>query len=121
MSKRGFLAVATTVVAGAGLVACVLNGPANAPPPAGMAHVEMGLRSSSPKTLTIRRGETIQFRNISIFPHTVTNNAGPPAGRRSNRARFRRARSISSASTSPAPTPTSAGIMRTRGWSAPSS
>src|SRR5438876_5896805 len=50
MSKRGFLAIATVVVGGAGLVACVLNGPAVAQPPAGMAHVEMGLRSFSPKT-----------------------------------------------------------------------
>ena len=80
MSKRGFVAIATTVVAGAGLVACVLNGPANAPLPPGAAHVEMGLRSFSPKNLTIRRGETVQWRNISIFPHTVTNNAGPPGG-----------------------------------------
>src|SRR4029077_20790645 len=60
MSKRGFLAITTTVAAGAGLVACVLNGPANAPLPPGAAHVEMGLRSFSPKNLTIRRGETVQ-------------------------------------------------------------
>jgi plastocyanin len=80
MSKRGFLAIATMVAAGAGLVACVLNGPANAPLPPGAAHVEMGLRSFSPKNLTIRRGETVQWRNISIFPHTVTNNAGPSGG-----------------------------------------
>jgi plastocyanin len=80
MSKRGFLAIATTVVAGAGLVACVLNGPANEAPPPGAAHVEMGLRSFSPKNLTIRRGEAVQWRNISIVPHTVTNNAGPPGG-----------------------------------------
>jgi len=53
MSKRGFLAIATTVVAGAGLVACVLNGPANEPLPPGAAHVEMGLLSFSPKNLTI--------------------------------------------------------------------
>jgi len=80
MSKRVFLAVATMVAAGAGLVACVLNGPANEPLPPGAAHVEMGLLSFSPKNLTIRRGETVQWRNISIFHHTVTNNAGPPGG-----------------------------------------
>ena len=80
MSKQGFLAIATTVAAGAGLVACVLNGPANEPLPPGAAHVEMGLLSFSPKNLTIRRGETVQWRNISIFAHTVTNNAGPPGG-----------------------------------------
>jgi plastocyanin len=80
MSKQGFLAIAATVAAGAGLVACVLNGPANEPLPPGAAHVEMGLLSFSPKNLTIRRGETVQWRNISIFAHTVTNNAGPPGG-----------------------------------------
>ena len=80
MSKQSFLAIATTVAAGAGLVACVLNGPANEPLPPGAAHVEMGLLSFSPKNLTIRRGETVQWRNISIFAHTVTNNAGPPGG-----------------------------------------
>ena len=80
MSKQGFLAIAATVAAGAGLVACGLNGPANEPLPPGAAHVEMGLLSFSPKNLTIRRGETVQWRNISIFAHTVTNNAGPPGG-----------------------------------------
>jgi plastocyanin len=80
MGKRYFFSIATASLAGIGLAACAIGGPANEIPPPGMAHVEMGITSFSPKNITIRRGETVDWRNISAFGHTVTNNAGPPGG-----------------------------------------
>jgi len=57
----------------ASLAACGLTGPAHDPPPPGVAaRVTMGLADFRAKTVTIRAGETVQWRNTSPIGHTVT-------------------------------------------------
>lgn len=63
------------VAAFAGTIAgCGIVGPAhNEPPPPDVdATVTMNLADFSPETITIRRGDTVQWRNISLISHTVT-------------------------------------------------
>ena len=52
---------------------CGMSGPAYAPPVAhAAAVVDMGFMSFKPATVTIRRGETVEWRNTSLITHTVT-------------------------------------------------
>lgn len=64
-----------TVIVLAGLTASCAHGPAFAPPPAGVAVVTMtnGLRFV-PDTITIRAGDSVEWRNKAIMAHTVTAN-----------------------------------------------
>ena len=52
---------------------CAMDGPAYAPPAPGVqATVDMGVVSFNPEAITIQRGQTIEWRNTSPMPHTVT-------------------------------------------------
>lgn len=57
-----------------GLAACGLTGPAHtqSPPPRVDATVTMGLTSFNPESVTIKSGQTVQWRNTSLITHTVT-------------------------------------------------
>ena len=54
--------------------ACGLGGPAYGPPPADAAAVitMTNFLNFAPDAMTIRAGETIEWRNRSLFTHTVT-------------------------------------------------
>lgn len=53
--------------------ACSFNGPAYSPPArTAAAVVDMGLISYVPKTITLRPGDTVEWRNTSVLTHTVT-------------------------------------------------
>jgi plastocyanin len=55
------------------LSGCGLGGPAHGPPAANAAAVvEMGFESFSPTNVTIRTGDTVEWRNTSLITHTVT-------------------------------------------------
>lgn len=52
---------------------CGLTGPAHGPPsPQAASAVAMGFASFEPATVTIRAGETVEWRNTSLIAHTVT-------------------------------------------------
>lgn len=60
------------------LAACGAGGPAYGPPPApGVAVVEMtdGL-AFAPASTRIKAGDTVEWRNTSLFTHTVTDQPG---------------------------------------------
>jgi plastocyanin len=66
------------------LSACGIMGPAHTepPPPRVDATVTMGMTSFNPATVTIEKGQTVQWRNTSLITHTVTADetmAGNPA------------------------------------------
>ena len=66
---------ATLIAAGMfTLAACGMNGPAHTQPPSELvdATVTMGMTSFKPETVTIRSGQTVQWRNTSPISHTVT-------------------------------------------------
>ncbi len=72
-SLRGTVGVLCLVA----LAGCGLNGPAHQAPVAGTAAtVDMGLMSFSPATITIRAGQSVEWRNTSIITHNVTDSAG---------------------------------------------
>ncbi len=55
------------------LSGCGLGGPAYSPPLASAAAtVDMGFMSFEPAVVTIRAGETVEWRNTSPITHTVT-------------------------------------------------
>lgn len=72
------------------LCGCGLSGPAHGPAaPNAAAVIDMGFESYSPASVTIRAGETVEWRNTSLITHTVTDDparatapadAGLPAG-----------------------------------------
>jgi plastocyanin len=72
------------------LCGCGLNGPAHGPAAANSAAViDMGFESYSPARVTVRAGETVEWRNTSLITHTVTDDpkratapadAGLPSG-----------------------------------------
>ena len=65
------------LAAAATLSACGLSGPAyNDPPPGVDATVGMDFVRFDPETITIRAGQTVQWRNTSPIPHTVTADDG---------------------------------------------
>jgi plastocyanin len=52
---------------------CGLTGPAHGPPAQNAAvTVDMGFESYDPAKVTIRSGETVEWRNTSLITHTVT-------------------------------------------------
>lgn len=69
---------------------CGLSGPAHGPAASNAAAVvDMGFESFSPDSVTIRAGQTVEWRNTSLITHTVTDDpkraeapadAGLPAG-----------------------------------------
>ena len=62
------------LAAGLGLAGCVGDGSADAPPPPGTAAV-VELTSTlafRPASVSIAAGEVVEWRNISLFTHTVT-------------------------------------------------
>jgi len=63
-----FLALAALALAG-----CGLGGPAHeAPSPEAAATVDMGFSSFTPETVTIRVGQSVEWRNTSVITHSVT-------------------------------------------------
>jgi len=59
------------------LTACGLGGPAYDPPTPHAYAVRMSpLFNFVPNTLTIRRGDTVEWRNRSPFTHTITTDPG---------------------------------------------
>ncbi len=55
------------------LSGCGLGGPAHGPPAANAAAVvEMGFESFSPADVSVRAGDTVEWRNTSLITHTVT-------------------------------------------------
>jgi plastocyanin len=55
------------------LCGCGLSGPAHGPAaPNAAAAIDMGLESYSPASVTIRAGQTVEWRNTSLITHTVT-------------------------------------------------
>jgi plastocyanin len=66
--KKLWFALMTLLVS-----ACSFQSPAYSPPaPAAAAVVDMGLISYKPRTISIRPGDTVEWRNTSILTHTVT-------------------------------------------------
>lgn len=56
-----------------GLAGCGLGGRAHGPPsPNASAVVDMGFADFQPKTVHIRAGQTVEWRNTSIITHSVT-------------------------------------------------
>jgi plastocyanin len=54
-----------------------MGGPAHGPPSSNAAAVvEMGFESYSPADVTIRSGDTVEWRNTSVIAHTVTDDPG---------------------------------------------
>jgi plastocyanin len=52
---------------------CGLGGPAHqAPLPSAAAVVDMGFQSYTPAAITIKAGQTVEWRNTSLITHTVT-------------------------------------------------
>lgn len=72
MNARLFLACAT--LASMTLAACGFGGPAyDRPPPRVDKVVDMTTTLNfAPRAITIRAGETVEWRNVSIMDHTVT-------------------------------------------------
>jgi plastocyanin len=65
-----FAAVLTVTIP---LSGCGLGGPAHGPPAANAAAVvEMGFESFSPADVSVRAGDTVEWRNTSLITHTVT-------------------------------------------------
>ena len=59
------------------LSGCGLNGPAHGPAaPNTAATIDMGFESYDPASVTIRAGETVEWRNTSLITHTVTDDPG---------------------------------------------
>jgi plastocyanin len=55
------------------LYGCGLGGPAHGPAaPNAAAVIDMGIESYSPDKVTIRSGDTVEWRNTSLITHTVT-------------------------------------------------
>jgi plastocyanin len=55
------------------LSGCGLGGPAHGPPaPSAAAVVDMGFARYLPVEVTIRSGDTVEWRNTSLITHTVT-------------------------------------------------
>jgi plastocyanin len=55
------------------LSACGVGGPAHGPPAANVAAtVDMGFFDFSPAQVTVRVGDTVEWRNRSLITHTVT-------------------------------------------------
>jgi plastocyanin len=55
------------------LYGCGLGGPAHGPAaPNAAAVVDMGIESYSPDKVTVRSGDTVEWRNTSLITHTVT-------------------------------------------------
>jgi plastocyanin len=54
------------------LPACGLSGPAYGPASSNVAF-RMGFDSYSPVEVTVRAGDTVEFRNTSLITHSVTN------------------------------------------------
>lgn len=55
------------------LSACGTGGPAHGPPTPGVAAVvHMAFHSFEPSTVTVRAGDTVEWRNTSVIYHTVT-------------------------------------------------
>src|SRR5262245_19870265 len=55
------------------LAGCGLSGPAHSPPGKEVAAaVTMGFSSYDPATLTIKVGDTVEWRNTSLITHSVT-------------------------------------------------
>jgi plastocyanin len=55
------------------LSACGLGGPAHGPPePNAAAVVDMGFESYTPATVSVRAGQTVEWRNTALIAHTVT-------------------------------------------------
>lgn len=76
--RRSALALLAAVM---GLAACASDGPAYGPPDKDAAAV-VELTSTlafRPETVTIRQGQTVEWRNQSLLTHTVTNKAGKAA------------------------------------------
>lgn len=77
-ARRLLLQGALAIGMAMGLSACGLGGPAYAPPgPEVAAAVQMTNNFTfEPPTVTVRAGELVEWRNKSVFGHTVT---GDPA------------------------------------------
>ncbi|MGH6884358.1 MAG: cupredoxin domain-containing protein, partial [Hypericibacter sp.] len=57
-----------------GLTGCGLFGPAHgAPDSQADAVVDMSFHNFKPSTLTIYAGQTVEWRNVTLVSHTVTN------------------------------------------------
>lgn len=78
LSKNLFAAVGAGAFA---LSGCGLGGPAHTepPPPQVDATVTMAMSSFEPAAITIRSGQTVQWRNTSLVTHTVTADPGRAA------------------------------------------
>jgi plastocyanin len=62
------------------LAGCGWGGPAYAPPAKGAAIVEMSTwLSFEPASITVKAGDTVEWRNTSPFTHTVTSTAAAEA------------------------------------------
>lgn len=80
------------LLAALALGGCGLNGPAHQPPVADVAAVvDIGFMSFGPTTVTIRAGDTVEWRNVSFITHTVTDDSSrnrdsvlPPGGQAFN-------------------------------------
>ena len=69
-------ALAAIGAASLALAGCGVTGPAHTvpPPPVVDATVTMGMTNFAPPAITIRSGQTVQWRNTSLIAHTVTGN-----------------------------------------------
>jgi plastocyanin len=67
------ISIITAASTALALSGCGLSGPAHGPPAANVAAVvDMGFQSYDPLSVTIRTGDTVEWRNTSLITHTVT-------------------------------------------------
>jgi plastocyanin len=74
MAKRSALSawLAMACIVGV-LTGCGIFGPAHGPPdPQANAVIDMGFHRFKPTTITIYAGQTVEWRNVSLLIHTVT-------------------------------------------------
>jgi plastocyanin len=72
ISRRVWLGLCALPVCAA-LAGCGSGGPAHGRPAAGAAAVvDMGFTSFNPPEITVRVGDTVEWRNRSLITHTVT-------------------------------------------------
>ena len=73
LTKSRAMQIIAGFAMGFALSGCGLGGPAHGPPSSSAAAViDMGFQSYSLETVTIRSGDSVEWRNTSLITHTVT-------------------------------------------------
>ena len=83
-ASRGLLTGAVLTMGSLGLSACATSGPAYEPVSTDVAAIVSATNGLNfePKVVRIRVGETVEWRNTSLFSHTVTDDPENAGGKR---------------------------------------